>query len=120
MTEPTGYSYTRFSTPEQAKGDSKRRQDQAAEEFCRRHKLILDTTFNLHDAGVSAFKGDHRLNPKHALARFLDAVRSGRIVKGSWLIVENLDRLSREDELKAVRLFMDILDLDIVIATTNP
>ena len=35
--QPKAYSYIRFSTPEQALGDSLRRQVQLAEEYARKH-----------------------------------------------------------------------------------
>jgi DNA invertase Pin-like site-specific DNA recombinase len=71
--------------------------------------------------GVSAFKGRHRENPdKHALAAFLKLVEQGKVPQGSFLIVENLDRLSREDERTALRLWMDILDRGINIVQLVP
>src|SRR5215813_239734 len=92
------YSYIRFSTPEQSKGDSLRRQTEAAADWCRRHKVRLDTGTTLHDLGKSAYTGQHRKNPdRHALAGFLKLVEGGKIPRGSHLIVEALDRLTRED-----------------------
>src|SRR5262249_39346049 len=117
---PIAYSYVRFSTPEQAKGDSLRRQTAATEEYCARHGLTLDSTLSLRDLGVSAFKGDHRTKDKHALAQFLTLARRGRIPAGSYLVIENLDRLSREDERTALRLWMDILDQKINIVQLTP
>ena len=77
-----GYSYTRFSTPDQAKGHSKERQDSAAQQFCLRHNITLDSSRNLHDAGVSAFSGDHHKNAdRYALASFLKMVETGQIKK---------------------------------------
>ncbi|HWX07267.1 MAG TPA: hypothetical protein VN065_15685, partial [Bradyrhizobium sp.] len=46
------YSYVRFSTPDQAKGDSYRRQTEAANEYARRHGLVLDTELTFTDLGV--------------------------------------------------------------------
>src|SRR5215207_3150924 len=87
------YSYIRFSSPEQAKGDSLRRQTEAAAAWCERHGVTLDTSLTLHDLGTSAIRGAHRDNPdKHALAAFLKAVEGGKVRKGSYLVVESLDR----------------------------
>jgi DNA invertase Pin-like site-specific DNA recombinase len=121
-TSPTcniAYSYVRFSTPEQMKGDSLRRQTTGAEEYCARHGLTLDTALSLHDLGVSGFKGKHR-SDKHALGQFLKLAKEGRIPAGATLIVENLDRLSREEERPALRLWMDILDQKINIVQLTP
>src|SRR5262245_29447078 len=114
------YSYIRFSYSGQAGGDSLRRQtDGSAERFCEKHGLRLDATLTLRDLGVSAFKGKQR-SDKHDLGKFLDLVRRGRIAPGSYLIVENLDRLSREDERKALRLWMDLLDAGVNIVQLVP
>ncbi|KVR83488.1 recombinase family protein [Burkholderia vietnamiensis] len=47
------YSYLRFSTPEQAQGDSFRRQTALAEAYAQQHGLELDTTLRFADEGVS-------------------------------------------------------------------
>jgi len=107
------YSYIRFSTPEQAKGDSERRQIESSRRYCAEHGLTLDES--LKDLGVSAFRGKHaRVG---ALSRFLDAVRDGRVEEGSTLIVEALDRLSRDEVLTALKQFIDILNASIAIVT---
>jgi DNA invertase Pin-like site-specific DNA recombinase len=114
------YSYIRFSSPEQAEGDSLRRQTAGAEDYCKRHGLTLDSSLSLRDLGVSGFKGAHRTDDKHALGQFLKLARDGRVPAGSYLIVENLDRLTREDERKALRLWLDILDQKINIVQLKP
>jgi DNA invertase Pin-like site-specific DNA recombinase len=115
------YSYVRFSTPEQRLGDSLRRQTEATAAWCQRNGVRLDTSLTLRDLGVSAFKGRHRQNPdKHALAAFLKLVEQGRVSRGSYLVIENLDRLSREDERTALRLWMDILDAGVNIVQLIP
>jgi DNA invertase Pin-like site-specific DNA recombinase len=119
-TPAIAYSYIRFSTPEQLKGDSLRRQTQATAEWCERNKVALDTSLSLRDLGVSAFKGVHRTGDKHALGAFLKLANQGRIPRGSYLVIENLDRLSREDERTALRLWMDILDTGINIVQLTP
>ena len=98
--EPKAYSYIRFSSPEQEKGDSLRRQIQLSEEYCKQHGLILEDTLLLTDKGLSAYKGNHRT--KGALGEFLRLVEEGKIPPGSVLLVENLDRLSREQILDAI------------------
>jgi DNA invertase Pin-like site-specific DNA recombinase len=115
------YSYIRFSSPEQAKGHSLERQTEAAAQWCRRHGAHLDESTTFRDLGTSGFTGSHGKNPdRHALAAFLKLVEQGRIPKGSYLIIENLDRLTREDERAALRLWMDILDAGINIVQLKP
>jgi DNA invertase Pin-like site-specific DNA recombinase len=113
---PTAYSYIRFSTPEQAEGDSLRRQSERSSRFVEDHPeygLTLDTSFR--DLGVSAFKGDNF--HEGALGRFLAAVDDGTISRDSWLLVESLDRLSRDKLLVAVESFGAILRRGLTVVT---
>src|SRR3954464_8676467 len=92
---PLAFSYLRFSSPKQAAGDSVRRQTGLRDAWLNESGAVLDNTLTLRTAGVSAFKGQHRVNPdRHALALFLQLVKSGRVPRGSYLVVECLDRLS--------------------------
>lgn len=116
---PVAISYLRFSTPEQAKGDSLRRQTEATAKWCERNGIPLDETLSCRDEGRSAYHGHHRSDDA-ALGRFLEMVREGRVPRGSYLVIENLDRLSREDERKALRVWMDILDAGINIVQLHP
>lgn len=110
---PKCYSYIRFSTPEQIKGDSLRRQLKMSEDYAREKGLELDQS--MRDLGVSAFKGLQRT--KGALGRFLVLVKDGKIPKGSTLIVESLDRLSRQQIQPALRQFLEITGAGIRIVT---
>src|SRR5262249_35720511 len=120
-TLPTAYSYIRFSHPDQAKGDSLRRQTEAAAEWCKVKGVTLDASTTLHDLGKSAFLGKHRENPdRHALAAFLKLAEGGRIPTGSYLLIENLDRLSREEEVPACHLLTSILMKGIKVVQMMP
>lgn len=119
--EGVGYSYLRFSAKEQERGDSIRRQAGLRDAWFARHpKVIPDESLSLRDLGVSAFRGLHRKGDTHALGHFLKLVESGRVAKGSFLILENLDRLSREDELTATHLFTGLLLAGIRIVQLEP
>lgn len=120
-TQPLAYSYVRFSTPEQAKGDSLRRQTEAAADYCKRHTLTLDTSTTLHDLGRSAFLGDHRKNPdRNALASFLKLVEQGKVPRGSFLILESLDRLSREHIRPALTLLLQLIEAGVRVVQLIP
>jgi DNA invertase Pin-like site-specific DNA recombinase len=106
------YSYIRFSTPEQLKGDSLRRQLELSEKYCKNNDLELIEDFR--DEGVSAFKSK---NIESKLGLFIEAVESERIEKGSFLLIESLDRLSRDKVLTAFKLFTSILEKGITIVT---
>jgi len=115
--KPKVYSYIRFSRPEQLKGGSMHRQLKMAETYAEKHGLTLDDSLKFRDLGMSAFKGLHRT--KGALASFLQLISDGKVPKGSVLIVESLDRLSREAVLDAFDLFRDIIRAGVKIATLS-
>lgn len=92
------YSYTRFSSSQQAEGDSYRRQIERVQEFCKRHDLELNET-RFEDLGVSGYTGDNI--QKGALGDFIAALADGKIPKGSVLILENWDRFSRLEPMEA-------------------
>ena len=112
---PRAYSYIRFSTPEQSKGDSYRRQLEKSRAYAEAHSLVLDDSLAFHDEGVSAFRGKNVQTG--ALGEFIAAVDSGRVPPGSYLLVESLDRLSRDKALAALEQFSSILRRGVVIVT---
>ena len=109
------YSYIRFSSAQQHSGDSIRRQLAATKAYCERNNLILDET-PMQDLGISAFRGTN--SDKGALGDFLRACESGLIPKGSALIVESLDRITRQSPRKAVALLSTILEAGIEVHFT--
>jgi DNA invertase Pin-like site-specific DNA recombinase len=109
------YSYIRFSSIKQQKGDSIARQTRLSEDYAAKHGLELDTELYLRDLGVSAF--DRTNLEKGALGQFLRLVEDGRIPRGSYLLVESLDRLSRDKVMDALSIFLSILKAGIIIVT---
>jgi DNA invertase Pin-like site-specific DNA recombinase len=109
------YSYIRFSSTEQLKGDSLRRQTDLSRNYAEANGLDLDTKLNLRDLGISAFDKSN-LN-KGALGQFLKLVEDGMIPRGSYLLVESLDRLSRDKVMDALGIFLNILNAGIIIVT---
>ncbi|WP_120009091.1 recombinase family protein [Teichococcus vastitatis] len=112
MQKRLAYSYLRFSSPEQAKGDSVRRQMQKAADYAAAQGWELNT--DLRDEGVSAYTG---ANLKGAFGGFLREIEAGRVPRGSILIVESLDRLSRAHPLDAQAQFHVLLKAGIEIVT---
>src|SRR4051812_13678710 len=107
-TRPVAYSYLRFSDQEQAHGDSVRRQTKLRDAWIQRNNCTLDTTLRV-DAGVSGYGGLNRTDAdKYGLADFLRRIERGEVPRGSYLIVENLDRLSREHEVQATHTLTGI------------
>ena len=93
MARPIAYSYARFSTPEQERGDSERRQIEAARQYAEQHGFVLDESIVV-DRGMSAFAGKNV--SEGALGEFIKRVERKKIARGSALFVESPDRVSRQ------------------------
>lgn len=113
--KPRAYSYLRMSTDPQLLGDSRRRQLEASKAYAKEHGLQLADNSQLEDIGISAFKGANL--KEGALGQFLAAVKTGAVEPGSYLLVESLDRLSREEILPAHTLFLGIVQSGINLVT---
>ncbi|HAT2195820.1 recombinase family protein [Citrobacter freundii] len=111
--KPKLYSYVRFSSVKQREGNSLERQQDTALKIAARYNLELDTTA-FHDLGMSAFKGKNAHEGK--LSEFIKQI-GAKVPVGSWLVVENLDRISRDDAWSALDIFKNILSKGIVVVT---
>lgn len=99
------YSYIRWSTDRQDQGTSLSRQTEAIQRFCQHHKCTV--VEELTDAGVSSFRGKNYHQGK--LGEVVSRATAGDIPKGSILLFESADRMSRMHLGNATQLFMDIL-----------
>jgi DNA invertase Pin-like site-specific DNA recombinase len=125
---PVAYSYQRFSSRKQREGSSLERQGALRDTWLQRNGLSLDNTLTLRDEGISAFRGKHRgkgrdkqKNPDMtALEGFLAAVESGQVPPGSFLIVESLDRLTREHVQEAMYLILGLTRKGVRIVQLLP
>lgn len=101
----TAYSYRRFSTGRQSSGTSLERQLELATDVCReRGWTLVDLPA---DKGISAFKGANL----HigALGNFIEKVNKGQVETGSVLIVEKMDRFSRDYVDLVLPKFLELL-----------
>jgi DNA invertase Pin-like site-specific DNA recombinase len=117
--KPLAYSYIRFSSAQQSIGDSLRRQVELTESYCAEHGLTLvrDSAYLYRDLGVSAFRGKN--SETGALSEFIAAVNSGIVPQGSYLIIENFDRLSRAEISVALPIFLSIINAGILVVTLS-
>lgn len=117
---PKVFSYVRFSSAKQSAGDSKARQLKSANAFADEHgyELADPKDYLFFDAGRSAYKGRH-LDDTGELARFLAFVEDGTVPTGSILVIESLDRLSRERVRDALPRFLDLLAKGINVYTST-
>lgn len=111
------YSYLRFSSPDQRAGDSIRRQTSLAAAYADEFGLKLNNDLTYEDFGISGFRGENAASGR--LGDFLAAVSSGLVPVGSVLLVENLDRLSRDSALHAQNLLTQILLAGVSIVTLS-
>jgi DNA invertase Pin-like site-specific DNA recombinase len=113
--QPRCFSYVRFSSGQQAEGHSRERQIAAAARWAKLNGLELDTDLTFEDLGVSAFRGANA--DVGALGAFVRAAESGLVPAGSFLLVENLDRLSRQSALVAAAKLQEICSYDVAVVT---
>lgn len=108
------FSYQRVSDPKQTRDGRAGldRQADAFHGFCQRHGLIPNPD-PVVDRGLSAFHGRHR--SKGALGAFIDAAETGRIPVGSVLVVEDLDRFSRETASHAEELLLALFKQELAL-----
>ncbi|WP_064604405.1 recombinase family protein [Photobacterium sp. J15] len=111
------YSYRRFSSHQQKHGGSIERQSDYAKQVAEEHALRLNEDLVMTDEGLSAFHAEHV--SRGALGIFIRAVDEGLVDEGSILIVESLDRLSREMPLEALNQFNVLINKGITVITAN-
>ena len=87
------YLQIRYSSEKQGEGSSRQQQMDYALAYCP--DLIQDEKHIYFDGEKSAYKGE-QLAAGGALKRFYDDVDNKVVPWGSTLLVEDLDRLSRE------------------------
>lgn len=109
----TAIIYARFSTTEQSKGYSLERQKTKAIEFATEQGWIVEKTIT--DEGRSAFHGANRLEGS-ALHEFELEAKNG-LHNGKVLVVENIDRLSRQGAKAAAQLIWALNEHGVDVAT---
>lgn len=107
------YSYVRFSQLSQSKGGSLERQVDIAQEYAARKGLTLDTTLNMHDLGKSGYTGKNVTDG--ALGSFVKAIQAGKVPEGSFLLIEDIDRLSRLPVMEAFAVFQSIINGGVTV-----
>ena len=113
--------YGRVSSPDQfLHGEGMRRQHQGIFDWIAKHpKLNLRVAPMLEEKARSAWKGDHATKDGAALASIVKQVENGELVPPLLLIMESLDRFSREDLLLAAKRLIDLLVAGVAVATVR-
>ena len=107
--------YIRFSTGPQERGDSRRRQYDDCLAYCINHNLNVVEV--VEDLGRSAYKGDHLTVGN--LGKLSERILRGEIAPGTTIVIEKMDRLSREVPRKIRRWIEDITDKGLKIARVS-
>jgi DNA invertase Pin-like site-specific DNA recombinase len=110
----TVYAYARFSTKKQSLGDSERRQQENARNWAKEHGCEVDFII---DPGISARHGRNRTIGQ--FGAFIARLRSGELGRSPTLLVENFDRISREDITDALPQFLELIKLGATIVTLH-
>jgi DNA invertase Pin-like site-specific DNA recombinase len=97
------FSYQRVSSGQQVDGHGLDRQADAAALWCAANGHQLDQQLALSDRGRSAYRGRHLSG---ALGRFLELAQSGQLGSSPVLLVEAIDRLSRQEPLDAIETIL--------------
>lgn len=109
------YAYIRWSTAAQLTGDSETRQLAELERFEQNTGIEIVRKFR--DSGRSAFRGDNSRRGEFRL--LLDCILSGEIVRGDYIVVESIDRITRQRVLDGVQIIQDILKSGVNLYTTT-
>ncbi|WP_017665405.1 recombinase family protein [Porphyrobacter sp. AAP82] len=107
--------YARFSTTEQAKGYSLERQLSEGRRYIEQKGWLLEK--EISDQGKSAYHGYNRLEGAE-LHTFEEEAKAG-LHKGKVLVVENLDRLSRQGAKAAAQFIWSLNEYGVSVATTH-
>ncbi len=107
--------YARFSSMEQAKGSSLERQLNGGRQFVASKGWLLEN--EIVDKGKSAFHGYNRAEGS-GLHKFEAEAREG-LHSGKVLVVENIDRLSRQGAKAAAQFIWALNEVGVSVATTH-
>lgn len=108
--------YIRYSSPNQSKGDSIRRQTANIVKYAKTHGLVLDTDNDIYeDRAKSAYTGKNTAT----LDLILEAMDTGVYPKGTTLIIESFDRISRQQITKALATLIQFPNVGYNLVTID-
>jgi DNA invertase Pin-like site-specific DNA recombinase len=110
--------YARFSNAEQAQGNSKARQLNLCREMVAQQDWLHSPDRELVDEGLSAFSGANRA-PGGLLYEFEQQAEAGRYRGGHVLVVENLDRISRQGYEAILPFIQKLTAAGVTVATVD-
>jgi DNA invertase Pin-like site-specific DNA recombinase len=105
-------SYSRFSDPKQAGGDSADRQERLFRQFCQLHNLTPSGEVYA-DPGRSGYHDEHR--KKGRLGQLVAFAKEGRFEAGTVVVVEAWDRLGRLRPDRMTQLVAELVQTGVSI-----
>lgn len=105
----------RYSRITQESGDSEARQYNALERFTATTGVEIEEV--IYDRGKSAFRGDNARSGY--FKEILERINNRKIKNEDFLVVESIDRITRQRVLDGVELLQNILKKGIKIYTTS-
>lgn len=114
------YFYTRISSKAQITGEGLNRQEDFITRFLNgvnasnKSDIQYVQSKIINDSGVSAYDGSNILDGE--LGKFIIDAENGKVEQGSLLVLEALDRLSRQKISESRKLIQRIFDAGIKIA----
>lgn len=108
-------AYVRYSTAIQSEGDSVDRQTTPLGAFEEKFNVKIRKIFM--DEGVSSYKGDNIKKGK--FKEILDEIEDGFVRPGDYLVIESIDRISRQALSKTATILYGILEKGVKIYTTS-
>jgi DNA invertase Pin-like site-specific DNA recombinase len=113
-------SYGRVSSEKQLRGEGLKRQHKATLAWIVKHpELNIRLDDAKTDEARSAWKGDHVAKKDAALGKLLEMVKLDELRPPLMIIVEALDRLSRENPWTAQERLAGLVTRGILVATTR-
>lgn len=114
VTQPKAISYIRFSSSQQSKGTSLKRQRELISSWLSANPTVTLSNLAYEDLGISGYSGHHLEN---GLGRLLQAIEEGHIQHGDFILIEAMDRLGRLPELEMLTLIQQILKHGVRLVT---
>ena len=111
---PKAISYMRFSAAHQGKGSTIERQTAYIDQWLVNHPNIQLSNLSSKDEGMSGYSGKHL---EHGLGRILNAIKSGNIASGDFILVEAIDRIGRLEPMEMMKLITEITQTGVTIET---
>jgi DNA invertase Pin-like site-specific DNA recombinase len=110
--------YARFSSTEQSAGMSLERQFGVTKAMCEKHEWEFSERRCIADEGMSAFSGKNRQEGS-GLFEFERKAKAGHYANGHVLVVEHLDRISRQGYQEVLDFINGLTSTGVTVATCD-